>query len=76
MKIILLLAALALAWWWRSHREEEQAQRRSATPAPPPLLQDMVRCPVCAVHVPRSDAVVSPRGVFYCCAEHRRRAGN
>lgn len=68
----MLAVALAGVWLWRTHREAEQAPRRGA-PAPPPLLQDMVRCPVCAVHVPKTDAVAGRHGL-YCCAEHRRRA--
>lgn len=75
MKFILLLAALAGAWLWRNHRDAEQAPRRSARSAvPQPLLQDMVRCPVCTVHVPKTEAVTGRHGAFYCCIEHRRRA--
>ncbi|OOG50717.1 PP0621 family protein [Polaromonas sp. C04] len=74
MKFILMLAvALAGIWLWRTHRDAEQAPRRDAPPPPQPMLQDMVRCPVCAVHVPRTDAVAGRQGL-YCCAEHRRRA--
>jgi uncharacterized protein len=36
----------------------------------------MVRCPVCAVHLPRTDALAGPDGRLYCCQEHRLRAGN
>jgi len=31
----------------------------------------MVRCKVCGVNLPRSEAVLS-KGQFYCCDEHRR----
>jgi uncharacterized protein len=75
MKLILLLAALAAAWLWRQHRDADQAQQRTArSAAPRPMLQDMVRCGVCAVHVPRPDAVAGRHGAYYCCAEHRRHA--
>ena len=75
MKFLLtLVAALIGVWLWRTHRESDEKLRGDAPPAPPPpRLQDMVRCPVCAVHVPKADAVAGQHGL-YCCAEHRRRA--
>ena len=47
------------------------ARPTSAAPAAP---QDMVRCPVCAVHLPRADAVADPQGRLYCSPEHRQSA--
>lgn len=42
---------------------------------PPPeksrAVEDMVRCHVCGVNLPRSEAVLS-QGRIYCCDEHRR----
>jgi uncharacterized protein len=74
MKFLLtLVAALVGVWWWRTQRDGDDTLRGDAPPAPPARLQDMVRCPVCSVHVPRTDAVAGQRGL-YCCAEHRRRA--
>ena len=75
MKFLLILVAVLVgAWLWRTHREGDEKLRSNAPPAPsPPLLQDMVRCPVCSVHVPKTDAVAGQRGL-YCCAEHRHRA--
>ncbi|MCX7672870.1 MAG: PP0621 family protein [Thiobacillaceae bacterium] len=34
-------------------------------------VEDMVRCEVCGVNLPRSEALMS-RGCFYCCEEHRQ----
>jgi len=71
--LILLLVVLAVLWLWRS-------ARRTGTPGARPkaggdaLPQDMVRCPVCAVHLPRTDALPGPDGQLYCCAEHREHA--
>ena len=56
--------------------------RRGADRAVPPprapsgrsasgLPEDMVRCAVCGVHLPRSESFTS-RGQFYCTDEHRR----
>ncbi len=34
-------------------------------------VEDMVRCRVCGVNLPRSEAILS-RGRIYCCDEHRQ----
>jgi uncharacterized protein len=44
-----------------------------ARPPQPPQSargEDMVRCVVCGVNVPRSEAILS-RGEFFCSDEHR-----
>jgi uncharacterized protein len=70
--LILLLVVLAVLWLWRSGRSDEAppARKRKDDAAP----QDMVQCPVCLVHLPRSDAPPGPDGRLYCCAAHRLRA--
>jgi uncharacterized protein len=70
---ILLLVVLAVLWFWRRARgggETGPAPKPGSTPLP----QDMVRCPVCSVHLPRSDALPGPDGQLYCCAAHSERA--
>jgi len=80
MKFLLVLAVLVIAYLvWRSGRTREEEEQRRQAPRPkaaPALPQDMVRCPVCAVHLPRPDAVAGRSGRLYCCAEHRRDGGN
>jgi uncharacterized protein len=81
MKYLLVLAVLVIAWMlWRSGRRRADDEASTAArpgPAPAPALpQDMVRCPVCALHLPRPDAVAGSSGRLYCCAEHRRDGGN
>ena len=77
MKYLLVLAVVLVAvWLWRSSRQRDDA---SGAAKPPPRQaqlepQDMVRCPVCSVHLPRTDALPGPDGQMYCCAEHRVRA--
>jgi uncharacterized protein len=34
--------------------------------------EDMVRCQVCGVNLPRSEALMR-RGRIYCCAEHQQK---
>jgi uncharacterized protein len=74
MKYLVLVAVIfAVLWFMRTGRRVEggaQAPRRAAPPPPP---QDMVECPVCHVHLPRTDALPGPGGQLYCCAEHVRR---
>lgn len=76
----LLIAAIVLVVYlaWRHQRAQERAEQRRPPPqtaapgAPPALPQDMVRCPVCAVHLPRSEALADGQGHLFCSAEHRR----
>lgn len=48
--------------------------------APPPRQpgpgapEDMVRCRVCGLNVPKSEAFPSGEGSWACCAEHARQA--
>ncbi|WBY03739.1 PP0621 family protein [Ramlibacter tataouinensis] len=74
MKYLLVLAVLAIAYLlWRGARTRAIG-RQSKGPAA--LPQDMVRCPVCSLHLPRPDAVPGASGRLYCSAEHRRAGGN
>lgn len=77
MKYLLVLAIVLVAvWLWRNNRRVDK-QQQPPPAAQPPLAppQDMVRCPVCSVHLPRTDALAGPDGRLYCCQEHRLRAG-
>jgi len=82
MKYLLVLAIVLVAvWFWRNSRRADGSRdnqsgtaSRSGT-APTGQPQDMVQCPVCLVHLPRTDALPGPDGQLYCCVEHRLRAG-
>jgi uncharacterized protein len=71
--LILLLVVLAVLWFWRNARGSG-TPRAGKKPGGDALPQDMVRCPVCSVHLPRSDALPGPDGQLYCCAAHREHA--
>jgi uncharacterized protein len=76
MKYLLLIAIVLLVLWvWRGSRRGGSQERTAAPPKPGPQQQEMIRCPVCQVHFPRSDALPGPDGQLYCCAEHRARGG-
>jgi uncharacterized protein len=82
MKYLLVLALVLVAiWYWRNNRRGEGTHERQSSPAsessPAATVQpqDMVQCPVCLVHLPRTDALPGPDGRLYCCADHRLRDG-
>jgi uncharacterized protein len=73
--LVVIVVVLAVIWFVRHNRRDAgggAAARKPTALAPP---QDMVRCPICAVHLPRSDALPGPDGRLYCCADHRSRGG-
>lgn len=75
MKFLVLLAVvLIVLWWLQGSRRAESTNRGAPRPGTTAQQQDMVQCPVCSVHLPRSDALPGPNGQLYCCAEHRQRA--
>ena len=80
--VIVIVVILFVVWLWRNSRDRVTRERneQGSRPGPegkPQLAepQDMVRCPVCALHLPRVDALAGPGGQLYCCAEHSRQAG-
>lgn len=78
MKYLVLFGVLLLVYLLWRHQRSQSPDDEAAPPrpAPPPALpQDMVRCPVCSVHLPREDAVADAKGRLYCSPEHRRAGG-
>ena len=69
MPLLRLLFLLLVAFIvWRAYRLFLAKPR---PPAAPPPLQDMVRCPICEVHVPAGAAVRDGDRAF-CSDAHRR----
>ena len=72
MKFFLVLAVVLFGvWLFRSGRQDKVT--RQNPPPNPPDPQEMVSCQLCAVHVPKTDAVPGRNGL-YCSTEHRQRA--
>ena len=70
MKYLLLFAFLYVAYVvWRNGRVAEAQARRPTAPPMQATPLEMVSCPVCGVHLPRSDAVP---GAPYTCASPTR----
>ena len=66
--LFIILVTLVLVMWFK-----HMGNKRSGPPRPPSAkgAEDMVRCKVCGINLPRSEAIMS-KGQFYCCDEHRR----
>lgn len=68
MKLLIVLGVIfVLVWVFRSGRKKKVPPERTAQALAP---ANMVRCPVCAVHLPQADAVVGAHGQ-YCSLAHR-----
>lgn len=70
MKYLVLLVVLVIAYAvWRGQR---QGAVRDAKQAPrTPLVQNMVACAHCGLHLPAADAIPH-QGHHYCSPAHRQ----
>lgn len=74
MKFFFFLVAVLIALWWWKQRGKSKTTQPTATPqAGQPPQVTMLKCGVCGVHVPDTEALAGQRGA-YCGAEHRRQA--
>ncbi|MGY8903163.1 MAG: PP0621 family protein [Burkholderiales bacterium] len=66
--LILLVAVFVVVWLWRGSRKTHNSpvQKPASDSA-----HDMVRCPVCDLHLPKSDAI-SGKQSLYCSEAHRQ----
>jgi len=70
--LLVILVTVALVLWFKYLGRKRVGSERQDGEAPARKpLEDMVRCKVCGVNLPRSEALMS-KGQFYCCDEHRR----
>jgi len=65
--LLLVLVGVGFIAWLKS----QNRPRVDPPPAQPGMPEDMVRCRVCGINLPRSEAILS-RGKTYCSDEHRR----
>jgi uncharacterized protein len=74
-KILLLIFVAVAAWWLiKRLRGKDGAGDAPGSAAPDPAPEQMVNCGHCGLYLPQKEAIAEG-DKFYCCAEHRRRAG-
>lgn len=66
--LFIVVVTVLLVLWFRS----QGRKRRDLDAKPKHEVEDMVRCRICGVNLPRSEAILSQDRI-YCCDEHRRR---
>jgi uncharacterized protein len=69
-KFLLLIIAFLAVWWLARGLRRKNAAKDAPEAAP----EQMVTCSHCGLYLPQSEAIAEA-DKFYCCAEHRRRAG-
>jgi len=63
-RLLFLIAIVVVVYLIiRSYRKNEPRQDK-------PVVDDMVRCSQCGVHLPKGESVQAD-GRFFCCIEHR-----
>ena len=73
-KFLLLIALAIFAYLLVKGLRRDAGQQGSVPPSQSrreAAPEDMVRCAICGVHLPRSESFTS-RGKFFCSDEHRR----
>ena len=79
MKYLIVLAlVLVVVGLWQSRRRSDSRdadnKANANKPKPLPPATEIVACDVCHIHLPRSEALSGPGGI-YCSAAHRKQAG-
>jgi uncharacterized protein len=69
-KLLTLILVIVVVWRLMKGFGRKRATRNAPQAAP----EQMVNCDYCGVYLPHSEALAEA-GKFFCCAEHRRRAG-
>jgi len=69
-KFLLLIFVFVVVWWLAKGFRRKGAAKDAAQAAP----EQMVTCRHCGLYLPQSEAIAEG-DKFFCCAEHRRRAG-
>lgn len=74
-KFLLLILAVVAAWLLiKRLRAKDTAEDAPDSAAPGPASEQMVNCSHCGLYLPQNEAIADGDR-FFCCAEHRRRAG-
>ena len=68
---VILVTVLVVYMFRRMAQNRNDKNIQPPSDAKKKKVEDMVRCQVCGVNLPRSEAILS-RGRIYCCDEHRQ----
>ena len=68
-KLLVLIVVIAVVYW--IVKRYARGAAAAASKRAEVRSEDMVRCAVCGVHLPKSDSLVA-QGAFFCSEEHRR----
>lgn len=82
MKYLLVFAIVLLVLWlWKNKRHSDTGDAQKAATGPKAArtgsrlpATEIVACDLCHVHLPRSEALAGPHGL-YCSPAHRQQAG-
>ena len=69
-KLLTLILVIVAVWSLAKGFRRKDTARHAPEPAP----EQMVNCDYCGLYLPQSEALAEA-DKFFCCAEHRRRAG-
>lgn len=70
MRLLIIIVGIALVYLvLKSYFRNLQQPAQPPKAQQPSLGEDMVRCVVCGVNTPRSEAIYSG-GEYFCCREH------
>lgn len=70
-RLIIVVAIIWLAWFVYQRFQQNLLNRRNTVKKKSTIESIIVKCAVCEVHVPKSEAVEA-EGVFYCSDAHRK----
>lgn len=72
MRLLIIIVGIALVYLvLKSYFRNLQSPVQPPRPQSSGQGEDMVRCVVCGVNTPRSEAIFSG-GEYFCCNEHRQ----
>lgn len=69
--VVILVTVLVVYLVRRMAQNRDDGRIKPPASAGKGKVEDMVRCKVCGVNLPRSEAILS-QGRIYCCDDHRK----
>lgn len=66
-KWVLLIALAFLVFWFMRQFRQIRKPRETTKK----VIEDMVRCAHCDVHLPKSESITD-QGRYYCCPQHKQ----